>query len=83
VVGNSAEAGGDEQPVRLHLEKTAAGEVSVWLGVDGDPATAAARAASVLLELRRQLAPGGQRIQQVVCNGSVIHRPPRAAEEFP
>lgn len=58
-------------PVSLHVEEGPAG-LRVWLGVAGDAAEAAARAQSVLQELRRECARTGQRLALVVCNGEPL-----------
>lgn len=55
--------------LRLHVEDTPQGVV-VWLGMDGDAAGSAARAAPLVAELRRLLAASGQRLAGVICNGT-------------
>lgn len=76
---------GREQPgLRVHVENTSENALRVWLGIDGDATTVAVRAATVLAELRRQLATAGQRLESVVCNGAVIDFPPsHSSKELP
>lgn len=57
---------------RIHVEEGPAG-LQVWLGIDGDEAQVAARAASILAELRRAPAFAGQRLASVVCNGATVY----------
>jgi hypothetical protein len=75
-----AQAPRPQPAVRVHMQETAQG-LSLWLGVDGDAATVAARAAALLPELRRHLETATQRITQVVCNGRPIYRSPGSIEE--
>ena len=57
--------------MRVHLE-AGEGEVSVWLGIDGDPTLVAARACAFFSDLRRDLAFTGHRVAALVCNGRTI-----------
>lgn len=58
------------EAARVHVEHGPDG-ASVWLGLDGDRATVAARVGAILSELRRS--PGGtHRIAHVVCNGTTL-----------
>jgi hypothetical protein len=56
-------------PVRVHVEQGASG-LLVWIGVDGDAATAAARSAAILAQLRGAAALP---LAAVVCNGNLVY----------
>lgn len=74
----------EQAGLRVHVENTGQNAVGIWLGMDGDGATVSARAATVLAELRRQMATAGQRMDLVVCNGAVIHlRESHSFKELP
>lgn len=64
-----------ETDLRVHVEHEGTG-LAVWLGIDGEDAAIARRAASVLAELRRS----ELQLAKVVCNGRTIHE---AARETP
>jgi hypothetical protein len=57
---------------RLHIEQGTDGAI-VWLGLDGDAAAIAARAAALCAELRRSFPGTQQRLALVVCNGHAIY----------
>jgi hypothetical protein len=67
--------------MRVHVENGPEG-VTVWLGLDGDAAVVAARAAAILLELRRLSGPA-QRLVNVVCNGTTIYTDAAHLRPFP
>jgi hypothetical protein len=56
-------------PVRVHVEQGASG-LLVWIGVDGDAASAAARSAAILAQLR---GAASLPLAAVVCNGSLVY----------
>lgn len=56
-------------PVRVHVEQGASG-LLVWIGVDGDAASAAARSAAILAQLRGAAAPP---LAALVCNGTLVY----------
>ncbi|MDB5914968.1 MAG: hypothetical protein JWP22_3643 [Ramlibacter sp.] len=58
--------------VRLHIEQGPDGAV-VWLGIDGDAAAIALRAAAICADLRRNLSGTQQGLALVVCNGRAIY----------
>lgn len=61
----------DGAALRLHVEAGAEG-VRVWLGLDGDAALIAARAAALLPQLRRALEAEGHRLLAFTCNGRLL-----------
>lgn len=61
--------------VRMHVERDGEG-VRVWVGLDGDEAAVAARAATLLLHLRRALQAEGQRLLAFTCNGRPVDEAP-------
>jgi hypothetical protein len=67
--------GGDpapREPVRWHAEWRENG-LSLWVGVDGDPALQLTRLGHLLLqELRPQLEARGARLVSLVCNGRTL-----------
>jgi hypothetical protein len=67
--------------MRVHVENGPDG-VSVWLGLDGDAAVVAARAAAILVELRRLSGPA-PRLANVVCNGATIYSDGAHPRPFP
>jgi hypothetical protein len=56
-------------PVRVHVEQGASG-LLVWIGVDGDAASAAARFAAILAQLRGAAALP---LAALVCNGTLVY----------
>lgn len=73
---------------RVHVEDRPEG-LAVWVGMDGDAAAVAVRAAAILSELRRGV-PGGGPLALLVCNGRTLyvhpaapHMPDRTYEEDP
>jgi hypothetical protein len=60
-----------DETIRVHVETTADG-LHVWFGLAGDSAAVAARAQSLLAELRRACAGTGERLARVVCNGETV-----------
>jgi hypothetical protein len=56
-------------PVRVHVEHGASG-LLVWIGVDGDAASAAARSAAILAQLRGAAALP---LAALVCNGTLVY----------
>ena len=55
--------------MRVHVEQGASG-LLVWIGVDGDAASAAARSAAILAQLRGAAALP---LAALVCNGSLVY----------
>lgn len=68
---------GQDSGPRVHLEHRPEG-MAVWIGVDGDAAAVAVRAAAILSELRRSV-PGGGPLALLVCNGSTVYVHPAAS----
>jgi hypothetical protein len=63
-----------ERPaLRLHVQHHAVDGLKVWLGIDGDAAVVAQRAAAAVAGLRRGLHGPGDRIAAVVCNGTTLY----------
>jgi hypothetical protein len=56
-------------PVRVHVEQGASG-LLVWIGVDGDAASAAARSAAILAQLR---GAASLPLAALVCNGTLVY----------
>lgn len=74
--------GGEPEPrsgLRMHMEHGPHG-TTVWLGVDGDAASVAARAWALVTDLRRELQASGRPLHAVVCNGRTLFQ---AGEFFP
>jgi hypothetical protein len=60
---------------RMHVERDGEG-VRVWIGLDGDEAAVAARAATLVLHLRRALQAEGHRLLALTCNGRRVDEAP-------
>ena len=58
--------------VRLHVEQSRDG-LRLWLGIDGEEALVAVKAAAVLAELRHGGGLAGHRVASIVCNGATLY----------
>lgn len=68
---------------RVHVEGLAEGNLTVWLGADGDATAVALKAAAVVAELQRGLPIAGHRLARLVCNGVTVYVAPHLEKETP
>lgn len=70
----------DPAQVHVHVERNAAGDLSVWFGV---PRQAGAASLAALLLALRTPGPGGLAVARVTCNGHTLYAHPDPLQETP
>lgn len=62
----------ERAPVRVHVDPAAGDGLRIWLGIDGQPQHVSHLAEATLAGLREALQGHSQRIETLVCNGSLL-----------